>query len=138
MIDLCACGRSGLIPTYGCNIVELTKRLWEWKWRMKWSTVSEDRISEIIRETAPRYGIKYVAFKSDSPDGIVRPRDTLDVYVVNKGGMSYFDLAKFSGEVMTAMNRDAFFHPMGRKTKKSDLAGLGATIAYEESPVSEG
>lgn len=52
--------------------------------------------------------------------------------------MSYFDLAKFSGEVMTAMNRDAFFHPMGSRTAKSDLERLGATIAYEESPMSEG
>ena len=109
-----------------------------WLWRRKWPTMSEDRISEIISETAPKYGAKYVVFKSDSPDGIVRPRDTLDVYVVNNGGMSYFDLAKFSGEVMTAMNRDAFFHPMGRRTKKSDFEGLGAAIAYEESAVSEG
>ncbi len=105
---------------------------------MKWSTVSEDRISEIIRETAPRYGIKYVAFKSDSPDGTVRPKDTLDIYVVNNGGLSYCDLAGFSGEVMAAMNRGAFFYSRGRRTTTGDIEGLGATIAYEESPVSEG
>lgn len=100
--------------------------------------MSEDRISEIISETAPKYGIKYVAFRSDSPDGIVWPKDTLEIYVANNGGLSYCGLARFSGEVMTAMNRDAVFYTMGRKTTKSEFEGLGATIAYEESPVSEG
>ncbi len=118
--------------------MELWERLQRWLWIRKWSTVSEDRISEIIAETAPRYGIKYVAFRSDSPDGIVRPKDALDIYVANNGGMSYFDLAKFSGEVMTAMNRDAFFHPMGCGTTKGEIYDLHATVAYEEPPVSEG
>lgn len=104
----------------------------EWLWRRKWSTVSKERIAEIIAEIAPRYGVKYVAFRSDSPDGIVRPKDTLDVYVVNNGGMSYCDLAHFSGEVMCAMNRDADFHPMGRRTERSELEKSGYTIAFEE------
>ncbi len=47
-----------------------------------------DRISEIIAETAPRHGMMYAAFKSDSPDGTVRPEDALDVYVVNNGELS--------------------------------------------------
>ncbi len=68
----------------------------------------------------------------------MRPKDTLDIYVVNNGGLSYCDLAGFSGEVMAAMNRGAFFYSRGRKTTRSELEGLGATIAYEESPVSEG
>ncbi len=105
----------------------------EWLWRRKWSTVSEERISEIISEIAPRYGVKYVAFRTDSSDGTVRPKDTLDVYVVNNGGMSYCDLAQFSGEVMCAMNRDADFYPMGRRTERRELEELGTIIAYEES-----
>ena len=104
----------------------------EWLWRRKWSTLTESQIADILADIAPRYAVKYIAFRSNSPDGVVRPKDSLDVYVVNNGGMSYTDLAHFSGEVMCAMNRDADFYPMGRRTQKNDLDELYATVAYAE------
>lgn len=110
----------------------------EWLWRRRQSTLSEDRISEIIAEIAPKYGIRCVAFKSDSPDGIVRPKDKLEIYVVNNGTLSYCGMSKFTGELMCTMNRYADFYHMGRKTKRREVEELCATIAYEETPVSEG
>ncbi len=102
-----------------------------WLWKRKWSTISEERLEEIISEIAPNYAVKFIAFKSSGSDGIVRRKDALEVYVVNNGGMSYCDLAFFCGEMRCAMNRDAYFHTKGRRTERSELEEHGLTIAYE-------
>lgn len=100
--------------------------------------MSEDWISKIIAETAPKYAIRCVVLKSNSPDGIVRPEDTLEIYIVNNGKLGYCGLCKFSGELMAVMNRRADFYHLGCGTTRSEIDDLHATVAYEEPPVSEG
>lgn len=102
-----------------------------WLWRRRWSTLTESRMAEIIAEIAPRYAVKFIAFKTSGSDGIIRPEDTLDVYVVNNGGMSYSGLVFFCGDMRCVMNRDADFHPMEHSTERSELIELGLNIAYE-------
>ena len=102
-------------------------------WRRKWSTLTESRIAEIIAEIAPKHGVKFIAFKTNASDGIVRPEDGLEVYVVNNGGLSYAGLTFLCGEMRCAMNRDADFFPMEHETERSELEELGLNIAYEES-----
>ena len=93
--------------------------------------MSEDWISMIIAEIAPKYAIRCVLLKSNSLDGIVRPEDTLEIYIVN-GGLGYCGLAKFSGELMAVMNRRADFYHLGCETTRSEIDDFHATIAYEE------
>ncbi len=96
----------------------------------KWSTVTDDQISAVISEIAPRYEVESVTFWSDSPDGVVRPDNRLFFFIVSTRSMGYSDTNSFRDEIMTALDRGAYFYGRQIWTKKSDIENAHAVAAY--------
>ena len=110
----------------------------KWFSRRKWSTVTEDRISAILSEIAPRYNVIFVAFWSDSLDGVVRPDNLLIIYVVSDVSTGFFRKTKFTNEVAIAMDRGASFFVRPVSAGKSDPRCSPIKVAYVRYPHADG
>ena len=110
----------------------------KWFSRRKWSTVTEDRISAILSEISPRYNVLFVAFWSDSLDGVVRPDNILTIFVVCDVSTGYFRKPQFTNEVAIAMDRGAYFSVRHISAGKSDPGYSPIKVAYVRSPPADG
>ncbi len=110
----------------------------KWFSRRKWSTVTEDRISAILSEIAPRYNVLFVAFWSDSLDGVVRPDNNLTIFVVCDVSTGYFRKPQFTNEVAIAMDRGAYFLVRHVSARKRGPGCFPINVAYVRYPHADG
>ncbi|MBQ7621200.1 MAG: hypothetical protein IJV02_02160 [Candidatus Methanomethylophilaceae archaeon] len=93
-------------------------------------TYTTDQMIQIISEEAPKHHIRSVYFKTDSPDGIITKKDSLEIYVVSNGQMGYLDFGTFMKHLIDTLNRNAHYYACDSKTDESELRNEGATLAY--------
>lgn len=84
-------------------------------------------ISRISRD----YDTAQVFFTTDSEDGVIRPRNTLEIYVANNGNMSYGDLAIFISEVNKALARRAEYTTLDYPVPDSFIQKRNGILAYK-------
>lgn len=99
--------------------------------RMKgWTT--RTRVAEVIREVSGPCNAGIVAFTTGAPGEDIGPRDSITIYVVNGGNMSYGDLGIFMSAVNVRLPRKVDYEVIDHGKTAKDLEDLGATVAYIE------
>lgn len=96
-------------------------------WRR--AMTSED-VSSLLRGISDGRCAKMIAFSADCKDGLIRPRDSLRIYLVNDGTMSLGDVGDFMIDARRVLNRKAEYYPMPSSTTRKDMQDMGCTIVY--------
>lgn len=92
-------------------------------------TVEECRC--FVTDNAHRFLYGCVVLKTDSDDGVIRPGNTVDLYVQNGGKMGLSDLFEFGVSFVKWCRRPPNLHPISVRVPMSEMEDLGIVIHLE-------
>lgn len=92
--------------------------------------MTTEEVIQALSRISERYETNQVFFTTDSPDGIIRPKNSLEIYVANNGHMSYGGLALFMRDVDNALGRDADYSTLNNSVPDSFIDQRSGILAY--------
>lgn len=87
-------------------------------------------VIEILARIAEGYDTNQVFFVTDSSDGVIKPKNSLEVYVANDGHMSYGGLALYIRDITIALGREIEYLPLNRPVSDSYISQRNGIVAY--------
>lgn len=93
-------------------------------------TLTTDEVGRVLKEIAPNYQTNMVLFTTTSTDGIIRPKDKIDVYTLNNGHMGWVGFTRFTEEIENAIGREISCHHINSDIPISEIYALNATCVY--------